>query len=99
MTGPGHRSVACLASVPAARTQLANGPAPLLAGYAFENERTQHVIDVDVNNNVHELYRSGNPWNSGVVSGSIGVSDESGARDPGLGVRGRKSHGSRVSRS
>lgn len=47
-----------------------------LAGYAyfFGNVGTQHVIYVDVNNNVHELYREGNAWFSGVVSGSIPVS-------------------------
>lgn len=47
-----------------------------LAGYAYlyANVGTQHVIYVDVNNNVHELYREGNAWHSGVVSGSIPIS-------------------------
>jgi hypothetical protein len=46
-----------------------------LAGYSFEAERTHHVLYVDVNNSVHEFYRSGNSWGSGVVSGSIPLSN------------------------
>ena len=45
-----------------------------LAGYSFESERTHHVIYIDFNSNVHELYRSGDTWGSGVVSGSIPIS-------------------------
>jgi hypothetical protein len=39
-----------------------------LAGYAYENEGTEHVIYIDVNDRVHELYHSGGSWNSGEVS-------------------------------
>jgi hypothetical protein len=46
-----------------------------LAGYPFEAERTHHVLYVDINNSVHEFYRSGNSWGSGVVSGSIPLSN------------------------
>lgn len=46
-----------------------------LAGYSFEAERTHHVLYVDINNSVHELYRSGNSWRSGVISGSIPLSN------------------------
>jgi Fungal fucose-specific lectin len=47
-----------------------------LAGYAYlyGDVGTQHVIYIDSNNNVHELYREGNAWYSGVVSGSIQIS-------------------------
>lgn len=46
-----------------------------LAGYPFEAERTHHVLYVDINNSVHEFYRSGNSWGSGVISGSIPLSN------------------------
>jgi len=39
-----------------------------LAGYAFENQGTEHVIYIDINHQVHELYRSGNNWFAGEVS-------------------------------
>jgi hypothetical protein len=45
-----------------------------LAGYAFENERTEHVFYIDVDGNVHELYYAGTGWYTGVLSGSIPVS-------------------------
>ena len=41
-----------------------------LAGYSFEGERTHHVIYIDNGTNVHELYRSGNAWGSGVWAGT-----------------------------
>ena len=41
-----------------------------LAGYAFENQGTHHVIYLDANQQIHELYRSGNAWNAGEVSKS-----------------------------
>jgi hypothetical protein len=44
-----------------------------LAGYSDEAEQTHHVFYIDVNYNVHELYRSGNAWFSGAVSGNIPV--------------------------
>jgi hypothetical protein len=44
-----------------------------LAGYSFENEQTHHVAYVDANGDVHELYRSGNTWGSGVISGSLPI--------------------------
>lgn len=56
-----------------------NAPPPRggtpLAGYAYlyANVGTQHVFYVDINDNVHELYRQGNAWGQGVVSGSIPV--------------------------
>lgn len=59
----------------------AGSPAPPrnatpLAGYAYSyaNDGTEHVIYIDVDNNVHELYRQGNAWYSGVVSDSIPIS-------------------------
>lgn len=56
-------------------TDSANAPAPRnstpLAGYSFERERTHHVIYVDADGSAHELYRSGNAWGSGVISGSV----------------------------
>jgi hypothetical protein len=55
----------------------AGAPLPMdgtpLAGYAFENERTQHVIYIDSNGNVREVYRSGDSWGNGVISGSVNV--------------------------
>jgi hypothetical protein len=45
-----------------------------LTGYAFENERTHHVFYIDDGQNVHELYREGSAWYSGVVSGTLPVS-------------------------
>lgn len=46
-----------------------------LAGYSFEAERTHHVLYVDINNSVHEFYRSGNSWGHGVISGAIPLSN------------------------
>jgi hypothetical protein len=45
-----------------------------LAGYVFTNQGTEHVIYIDVDNSVHELYRQGSSWYSGVVSASIPIS-------------------------
>jgi hypothetical protein len=43
-------------------------PQSPLIGYAVNAEQTDHVIYVDNNAKVHELYRSGQSWNSGEVS-------------------------------
>jgi hypothetical protein len=40
-----------------------------LAGYAFENQRTDHVLYLDQNKQLHELYRSGNAWYAGEKTG------------------------------
>jgi Fungal fucose-specific lectin len=39
-----------------------------LTGYAFENEKTEHVWYIDSNDQVHELYHSGNQWHAGEKS-------------------------------
>ena len=49
-------------------------PAPLnsatpLAAYSFENQHTDHVLYLDQNSQVHELYRSGNAWFAGEKTG------------------------------
>jgi hypothetical protein len=44
-----------------------------LAGYAFENERTHHVVYVDTANVVREVYREGQQWLSGVHSDNLPV--------------------------
>lgn len=44
-----------------------------LAGYSWESDHTHHVFYIDVNDNVHELYRLGNAWGTGVLSGSLTV--------------------------
>jgi hypothetical protein len=61
--------------------QSAGSPAPPrnatpLAGhaYSYANNGTEHVIYIDVNRNVRELYREGNAWYPGVVSDSIPIS-------------------------
>jgi hypothetical protein len=40
-----------------------------LAGYAFEYQKTDHVLYLDQNNQLHELYRSGNAWYAGEKTG------------------------------
>jgi len=49
-------------------------PAPLssatpLAAYSFENQHTDHVLYLDRNTQVHEMYRSGNAWFAGEKTG------------------------------
>jgi hypothetical protein len=46
-----------------------------VAGYAYSygGVGTEHVIYIDTNDNVHELYRQGDAWHSGVTSGSIPI--------------------------
>lgn len=36
-----------------------------LAAYPFGNQETDHVLYLDQNNQLHELYRSGNAWHAG----------------------------------
>ena len=61
--------------------ESADSPAPPrnatpLAGYAYSHAGTgtQHVIYIDIDSNVHELYREGSSWYSGVVSSTIPIS-------------------------
>ncbi len=61
--------------------QSAGNPTPPraetpLAGYAYlySGVGTQHILYIDTDDNLHELYREGSAWYSGVVSGSIAVS-------------------------
>ena len=42
-----------------------------LTGYSWEDDHTQHVFYVDINKNVHELYRQGDTWATGVLSGGL----------------------------
>lgn len=44
-----------------------------LTGYSWESDHTQHVFYVDINKNVHELYRLGDSWGTGVLSAWIPV--------------------------
>jgi hypothetical protein len=63
-------------------TQITGAPPPAgnsaLAGYAAEYEQTHHVIYIDSNSNIQELYRSGNSWANTTLSVSAG----SGATPP-----------------
>ena len=66
-TGSGWRST----NLPAAAGSGALPPitpASPLAGYAFDNQSTEHVIYLDSNGQVHELYRAGDAWNAGETS-------------------------------
>jgi len=40
-----------------------------LAAYPFENQNTDHILYLDQNNQLHELYRSGNAWYAGEKTG------------------------------
>ncbi len=44
-----------------------------LTGYSWVNDHTQHVFYIDINKNVHELYRQGDTWATGVLSGGLTV--------------------------
>jgi hypothetical protein len=46
----------------------ANSATPL-AAYSFENQKTDHVLYLDQNNQLHELYHSGNTWYAGEKTG------------------------------
>lgn len=48
-------------------TPVLTNPPSSLTGYSFEAQRTEHVVYIDTGRRVHELYRSGNAWNAGML--------------------------------